>query len=256
MNEPVFFEGDGLGLSLSCDPNHQTNISLGNWDWELECPGFPGLTDKSKVEETNASPINLITPPGSFDDHTTPEPAPPPAKARRISGSSSPSPGRTASKRKAPEHSRTKKTLRPQPADAGKHRASPTVEGHDSPANIITGGGTPPMEPPPETQDSRRRGRNRYAARKCRVKKHEENEKLAADAVSAESANALLRLEASGLRDETLLLRNLVLQHGGCDCDFIRAYIQNSASALVWDDGHLKSPPREKRMNPMESPKL
>jgi hypothetical protein len=37
----------------------------------------------------------------------------------------------------------------------------------------------------------------------------------------------------SQLRDEVLMLKSMVLQHGGCGCSFIEDYIQCQASQLV-----------------------
>jgi hypothetical protein len=89
----------------------------------------------------------------------------------------------------------------------------------------------------PGAKLDRRRERNREAAQKCRTRKQHSTQKLVADVAAAEAINESLRQESKGLREETLLLKSMVLQHGECDCAYIQAYIKNAASRLALEDG-------------------
>jgi hypothetical protein len=48
--------------------------------------------------------------------------------------------------------------------------------------------------------------------------------------------NALIT-EAAQLQQEVLVLKNMVLDHGRCNCDFIEDYIKGAASSLVHQGG-------------------
>ncbi|KAL9948571.1 hypothetical protein ACHAO5_001671 [Verticillium nonalfalfae] len=87
-------------------------------------------------------------------------------------------------------------------------------------------------------KQERRRDRNREAAQKCRARKIRSIQKLVADVAAVEVVNESLRKEAAGLRDEALLLKNTVLQHGDCDCACIQAYIKLAALRLATRDGN------------------
>ncbi|KAH6662637.1 hypothetical protein F5X68DRAFT_237637 [Plectosphaerella plurivora] len=96
----------------------------------------------------------------------------------------------------------------------------------------------------------RRRDRNREAAQKCRTRKQHSTQRLVADVAAAEAINDSLRRESNGLREETLLLKNMVLQHGDCDCDYIQTYIKNAASRLAVGDGCLAAESRSPDSGP------
>ncbi|GKT94557.1 BZIP transcription factor [Colletotrichum tofieldiae] len=49
----------------------------------------------------------------------------------------------------------------------------------------------------------------------------------------AENINKSLNYEAAQLRGEILMLKNMVLQHGGCGCSYIEEYISGAAQSLV-----------------------
>ncbi|KAK2729240.1 transcription factor atf21 [Colletotrichum kahawae] len=84
-----------------------------------------------------------------------------------------------------------------------------------------------------EDKKNRIRARNREAAYKCRQKKQKGIEELQSQEVVAENVNKSLHAEASMLRSEILMLKNMVLQHGGCGCSFIEEYISGAAQNLV-----------------------
>ncbi|KAK1974379.1 hypothetical protein LZ30DRAFT_740632 [Colletotrichum cereale] len=84
--------------------------------------------------------------------------------------------------------------------------------------------------------DSKRnkiRARNREAAYKCRQKKQKGIEKLQTQEAIIKDINKSLNTEAAMLRDEILILKHMVLQHGGCGCSFIEDYISGAAQNLV-----------------------
>ncbi|GJC81632.1 transcription factor atf21 [Colletotrichum liriopes] len=80
---------------------------------------------------------------------------------------------------------------------------------------------------------SRIRARNREAAYKCRKKKQKGIEELQTQEAMAENINKSLNNEAAQLRGEILMLKNMVLQHGGCGCSYIEEYISGAAQNLV-----------------------
>ncbi|KAH0427159.1 transcription factor atf21 [Colletotrichum camelliae] len=84
-----------------------------------------------------------------------------------------------------------------------------------------------------DDKKNRIRARNREAAYKCRQKKQKGIEELQSQEVVAENVNKSLHAEASMLRSEILMLKNMVLQHGGCGCSFIEEYISGAAQNLV-----------------------
>ncbi|KZL84749.1 bzip transcription factor [Colletotrichum incanum] len=80
---------------------------------------------------------------------------------------------------------------------------------------------------------NRIRARNREAAYKCRQKKQKGIEELQTQEAMAENINKSLNNEAAQLRGEILMLKNMVLQHGGCGCSYIEEYISGAAQNLV-----------------------
>ncbi|KAH7363218.1 hypothetical protein B0T11DRAFT_282275 [Plectosphaerella cucumerina] len=108
------------------------------------------------------------------------------------------------------------------PESQDQTQISPPADHPESPQTTYSGG-----------KLDRRRGRNREAAQKCRTRKQHSTQKLVTDVAAAEAINEALRKEATGLREETLLLKNMVLQHGKCDCPYIQTYIKNAASKLT-----------------------
>ncbi|OLN81331.1 Cyclic AMP-dependent transcription factor ATF-2-like protein 2 [Colletotrichum chlorophyti] len=85
----------------------------------------------------------------------------------------------------------------------------------------------------PDDKKNRIRARNREAAYKCRQKKQKGIEELQTQEAMAESVNRNLNAEAAMLRGEILMLKNMVLQHGGCGCSYIEEYISGAAQNLV-----------------------
>ncbi|ROT35896.1 hypothetical protein SODALDRAFT_53602 [Sodiomyces alkalinus F11] len=77
------------------------------------------------------------------------------------------------------------------------------------------------------------RQRNREAARKCRVRKQRGIEDLQSNEAAVTAVHQALAAEATMLRSEVLMLKNMVLQHGGCGCPYIQAYIEGAASRLL-----------------------
>ncbi|KAK1979067.1 hypothetical protein LZ30DRAFT_597765 [Colletotrichum cereale] len=80
---------------------------------------------------------------------------------------------------------------------------------------------------------NRIRARNREAAYKCRQKKQKGIEELQTQEAMVENINKSLNNEAAQLRGEILMLKNMVLQHGGCGCAYIEEYISGAAQNLV-----------------------
>ncbi|KAM0321593.1 hypothetical protein ACHAQA_010019 [Verticillium albo-atrum] len=73
------------------------------------------------------------------------------------------------------------------------------------------------------------RARNRAAAHKCRIRKQREMKDLEAQETNLGAMNESLKYQHAKLRDEVLMLKDVVLQHGGCGCSFIESYIQDVA---------------------------
>ncbi|KAL6857560.1 transcription factor [Amphichorda felina] len=80
---------------------------------------------------------------------------------------------------------------------------------------------------------SRLRARNRKAAAKFRVRKKHSVERLQDHEASMREINRTLADEASQLREETLQLKSMVLEHAGCGCSRIDDYIQHAATTLT-----------------------
>ncbi|KAK2013450.1 hypothetical protein LZ32DRAFT_604494 [Colletotrichum eremochloae] len=84
-----------------------------------------------------------------------------------------------------------------------------------------------------DDKKNRIRARNREAAYKCRQKKQKGIEELQTQEAIMENINKTLTSEAAQLRGEILMLKNMVLQHGGCGCAYIEEYISGAAQNLV-----------------------
>lgn len=89
----------------------------------------------------------------------------------------------------------------------------------------------------PSARKSQLRLRNREAAQKCRKRKQRGIEELQNKEVAVEALHDSLMTEASQLQQEVLVLKNMVLDHGGCACSFIEDYIQGAASNLAQQGG-------------------
>lgn len=77
------------------------------------------------------------------------------------------------------------------------------------------------------------RARNRKAAANFRVRNKQSVGKLQEREASGREINRVLSDEASQLWDESLRLKSMVLEHAGCQCPRIDAYIQHAASNLA-----------------------
>ncbi|EGY20887.1 uncharacterized protein VDAG_02411 [Verticillium dahliae VdLs.17] len=80
---------------------------------------------------------------------------------------------------------------------------------------------------------TRLRARNREAAHKCRIRKQRGIQDLQTQEAAIGAVNQSLKDQYAELRDEILLLKNMVLQHGGCGCSFIESYLENAAASLT-----------------------
>ncbi|KAF5502135.1 Transcription factor atf1 [Colletotrichum aenigma] len=102
-------------------------------------------------------------------------------------------------------------------------------------ASTASASGADDAKAPKTTEDkkNRIRARNREAAYKCRQKKQKGIDELQSQEVVVENVNKSLHAEASLLRSEILMLKNMVLQHGGCGFSFIEEYISGAAQNLV-----------------------
>lgn len=86
-----------------------------------------------------------------------------------------------------------------------------------------------------DTDDGKKRlrARNRESAKRFRIRKRDGIERLRDKEDKAKKTNERLVEEATKLRDETLELKSMVLQHAGCGCQFIEEYIGNMAANLA-----------------------
>ncbi|EGY20891.1 uncharacterized protein VDAG_02415 [Verticillium dahliae VdLs.17] len=96
------------------------------------------------------------------------------------------------------------------------------------------------LPPPPQTDNPasgsdkkmRLRARNRVAAHKSRARKQHGIEDLQAQESNVGAVNKDLKHQYAKLRGEVLVLKDMVLQHGGCGCPFIESYIKDTAVSL------------------------
>ncbi|KAM0334987.1 hypothetical protein ACHAQA_000021 [Verticillium albo-atrum] len=110
---------------------------------------------------------------------------------------------------------------------------SPTA-GRRSSASSIDSSLSEHADNPPSNSEKRTRlrARNREAAHKCRVRKQRGIEDLQTQEAAIGAVNQSLKDQYAELRHEVLLLKDMVLQHGGCGCSFIETYIEDAAASL------------------------
>lgn len=77
------------------------------------------------------------------------------------------------------------------------------------------------------------KARNRLAATKCRLKTKAMTERLEALEAAESEQNRSLAATAAALRDQVYELSNMLLQHVGCGCEMIQAYLVRRARALA-----------------------
>ncbi|GJN78601.1 hypothetical protein PLIIFM63780_002110 [Purpureocillium lilacinum] len=88
----------------------------------------------------------------------------------------------------------------------------------------------------PGADDSRAvrvREMNRIAADKCRLRRRNEEDKLKSKHDDLEQDRRRLSVALSELTAETYLLKNMLMEHGSCDCRLIQDYLKESASEWV-----------------------
>ncbi|KAK2053750.1 hypothetical protein LY76DRAFT_258860 [Colletotrichum caudatum] len=123
-----------------------------------------------------------------------------------------------------------------QRAGAALTAAKTTKKGKQKRAPTVSTSGLDDLSSHLSDGDSKRNNilaRNREAAYKCRQKKQKGIEKLQIYEAILEDISNSLNTEAAMLRDEILMLKHMVLQHGGCGCSFIDDYISGAAQKLV-----------------------
>lgn len=103
---------------------------------------------------------------------------------------------------------------------------------------------------PEDVKRSKFLERNRVAASKCRQKKKEWTQNLENRARELQKTNASLRMLIDSLREETLSLKNVMLQHHSCSCHQIQEFIKSGT--------HNFEPPSDEMMfkkeqSPIES---
>lgn len=74
---------------------------------------------------------------------------------------------------------------------------------------------------------------NRIAADKCRLRRRNEEDKLKSKHDDLEQDRRRLSVALSELTAETYLLKNMLMEHGSCDCRLIQDYLKESASEWV-----------------------
>ncbi|KAM0325316.1 hypothetical protein ACHAQA_007301 [Verticillium albo-atrum] len=116
-----------------------------------------------------------------------------------------------------------------------KKIARVTQSGSNSPNLSINVSLVSPTNQRPDGSENKTslRARNRAAAYKCRIRKQREMEDLEAQGTNLGAVNESLKHQHAKLRDEVLMLRDMVLQHGNCGCSFIESYIQDVAVNLL-----------------------
>ena len=77
------------------------------------------------------------------------------------------------------------------------------------------------------------REKNRIAADKCRSRRRQEEDKLKSRHDDLEQEHRRLLGELSELMSETFVLKNMLMEHGSCDCRLIQDYLKESASEWV-----------------------
>ncbi|KAK1731575.1 uncharacterized protein BDZ83DRAFT_746507 [Colletotrichum acutatum] len=74
------------------------------------------------------------------------------------------------------------------------------------------------------------RVKNRAAAKRCREKTKQHELDLAAQEQRVTQERMYLDACVAALKNEVLVLRSQILEHGDCDCEMIRGYIARTAS--------------------------
>ena len=95
---------------------------------------------------------------------------------------------------------------------------------------------TSPGSPSDTLDDPKRQNkleRNRVAATKCRQRNKKQEKKLVEKCRALEAERGDLLTENGALQYEVLTLKNEILKHGFCDCEFIQRYIADSARHVV-----------------------
>ena len=77
------------------------------------------------------------------------------------------------------------------------------------------------------------REKNRIAADKCRSRRRQEEDKLKSKHEDLEQEHCRLSGALSELMAETYVLKNMLMEHGSCDCRLIQDYLKESASEWV-----------------------
>lgn len=77
------------------------------------------------------------------------------------------------------------------------------------------------------------RERNRIAADKCRSRRRQEEDKLKSKHNNLEQQHRKLSGALSDVMEEIYVLKNMLVQHGSCDCRLIQDYLKESASEWV-----------------------
>ncbi|KAL3965713.1 hypothetical protein ACCO45_000021 [Purpureocillium lilacinum] len=77
------------------------------------------------------------------------------------------------------------------------------------------------------------REKNRIAADKCRSRRRQEEDKLKSRHDYLEQEHRRLLGALSELMAETFVLKNMLMEHGSCDCRLIQDYLKESASEWV-----------------------
>ncbi|RYP31224.1 hypothetical protein DL767_005853 [Monosporascus sp. MG133] len=89
-----------------------------------------------------------------------------------------------------------------------------------------------PRQPAGVSRTLTHRERNRIAAHKCRQKNRQNVEVLQQQERDLAQQNKYLNAHLNHLKDEVLVLRNEILNHGNCDCELIQNYIAETAKNL------------------------
>ncbi|KAI6778552.1 Transcription factor-like protein [Emericellopsis cladophorae] len=123
-----------------------------------------------------------------------------------------------------------------------RSRAKSSADTKSSPAKVRKASKTPSRKDSTKQSDdssdhgsdkSHLRARNRVAAAKFRERKRESVGKLKDKEECARAANRVLADEIAHLKEETLQLKSMVLEHAGCGCGHIDEYIKHAASGLA-----------------------
>lgn len=79
----------------------------------------------------------------------------------------------------------------------------------------------------------RNREKNRLAASKCREKSKKYVDELRERERELAAQRASLSQHAASLREEVLWLKNEILRHGDCNCEFIQNYLATAARQIT-----------------------